>query len=122
MGVFAGPAVVFGVVLVLYGGRLLWTGKNFSGFLGRGFTKGDEMRMKRAPATFFRAVGTLTGLAGLFLVFIGAVFALVPNHPDGRVRALVLAVMGLFMIAMVVSIVWLLLVTGRYRLFRWNKP
>ena len=122
MGVFAGPFVVVGLLLVLYGGRLLWTGKNFSGFLGRGFTKGDELRMKRAPATFFRAVGTVASLCGLFLIFMGSVFAFDPNRPDKHVDSLVLAVAGVFIIMFVASTVRLLLIAGKYRLFRWDKP
>jgi hypothetical protein len=122
MAVFAWPFLVLGLLMAAYGGRLLLTGRNFSGFLGRGITRSDELRMKRAPAAFFRAVGTVAGLAGLLLIFFGALFAIVPNQPDRRLGALVLAVLGFFMIAMVVSLVWLLLLAGRHRLFRWNKP
>jgi len=64
----------------------------------------------------------VAGLAGLLLIFFGALFAIVPNQPDGRQGALALAVLGFFMIAMVVSLVWLLLLAGRNRLFRWDKP
>ena len=78
--------------------------------------------MKRAPAAFFRAVGTVAGLAGFLLIFFGALFEIVPNQPDRRLGALVLAVLGFFMIAMVVSLIWLLLLAGRNRLFRWDKP
>jgi hypothetical protein len=120
--IFAWPFIVLGLLMVAYAGRLLITGRNFSGFLGRGLTESDELRMKRAPAAFFRAVGTVAGLAGLLLIFFGVLFASVPNQPDRRLGALALAVLGFFMIAMVVSLVWLLLLAGRYRLFRWDKP
>jgi len=36
MAVFAWPFLVLGLLMAAYGGRLLITGRNFSGFLGRG--------------------------------------------------------------------------------------
>ena len=122
MFVFAWPLLGIGLLSLVLGGRLLWTGRNFGGILGRGFTRSDELRMKRAPAVYFRALGTMASIPAVMLLFFGVVLVLVPTQPDSRLVALVFGVAGVLLIAEVLSVVWLLLISSRYKLFRWDKP
>src|ERR1700693_1843373 len=56
---------IVGAIGVTAGAWPLLTGRNYPGLLGRGFTKGDNLRLKRAPAIYFRAMGAVIASAGL---------------------------------------------------------
>jgi hypothetical protein len=101
-------ALVFaGVVGVVGGAWPLLLGRNFPGVLGRGFTRGDNLRLKRAPSIYFRAMGSTIVSAGVLLLAIATLTTTI-------------FVIGL--IGSIVSIAWLLVLTYRHRLFRWNAP
>jgi hypothetical protein len=107
-----------GVVGVLGGAWPLLLGRNFPGVLGRGFTPGDNQRLKRAPAIYFRAMGATIATIGLFVVYVGVIvwqWAGPPPAAFGFVGALIA-------ISCFASLAWLLRVTYLYKLFRWNAP
>ena len=101
-----------GVVGVVGGAWPLLTGRNFPGVLGRGFTRGDNLRLQRAPSIYFRAMGATIVAVGVLLLGIAAL-------ADLGIAWIVL-VIGL--VASLVSVGWLLVLTYRYKLFRWNAP
>lgn len=119
---------LFELVLILGGaigvGGGLWpllTGRNFPGVLGRGFTNGDNLRLKRAPAIYFRAMGASIATFGLLILDLGAVVWLSAVAPatDPTLLAILGAVAA---VALVGSLAWLLVLTYRHKLFRWNAP
>lgn len=114
--------VVIGLSLVGLGLRPLLTGKNYSGVMGRGLTKNDDARLKRAPAAFFRALGAMLGAFGALFVYFGIVLAVVPDHTQTSLVILIFAVAGLFVIAELGCVVWMIVLSRRYRLFRWDEP
>jgi formate hydrogenlyase subunit 3/multisubunit Na+/H+ antiporter MnhD subunit len=119
---------LFELVLIL-GGAIgvvggLWpllTGRNFPGVLGRGFTNGDNLRLKRAPAIYFRAMGASIATFGLLILDLGAAFWLSAVAPatDPTLLAIAGAIAAM---ALAGSLVWLLVLTHRHKLFRWNAP
>jgi multisubunit Na+/H+ antiporter MnhG subunit len=107
-----------GVVGVVGGAWPLLTGRNFPGVLGRGFTRGDNLRLKRAPSSYFRAMGATIATIGLFVLYVGVIewqWAGPPPTAFGLAGALIA-------ISCFASLAWLLRVTYRYKLFRWNAP
>jgi hypothetical protein len=110
--------VVVGTAGVLGGLWPLLTGRNFPGVLGRGFTQGDNLRLKRAPAIYFRAMGATIATFGLFVLYVGAILWLSAGLPTAA-----FGFVGTFIaISCFASLAWLLWLTYRYKLFRWNAP
>lgn len=99
--------VVAGVVGVVGGAWPMVLGRNFPGVLGRGFTRGDNLRLKRAPSIYFRAMGFTIVSAGVLLLAIAT---------------LTTTIFAIGLIGSIVSIAWLLVLTYRHKLFRWNAP
>jgi hypothetical protein len=113
--------LVAGAVGVLGGAWPLVMGRNYPGVLGRGFTRGDNLRLKRAPAIYFRAMGATIASAGLFLLYVGILMGLPARPPlAGLVIAAILG--GSVVISFLGSFAWLFVLAYRYKLFRWNAP
>ena len=115
------PMIVLGLLLAVYGAGLLLTGRNYSSPLGRGLTRGDTQRMQRAPAIYFRAVGALSVTGGLALLVYGVLTGF-RSSLSGAMVGTLQVLEALLYIAVLVSVIWLLRVANRYKLFRWNKP
>jgi multisubunit Na+/H+ antiporter MnhG subunit len=119
---------MFDLVLIIGGGigvaGGLWpflTGRNFPGVLGRGFTKGDNLRLKRAPAIYFRAMGATIATFGLLILLIGVVLWLSAFAP--ATDPTFLAILGgVAAIGVAGSFAWLMVLAYRHKLFRWNAP
>ena len=110
-----------GGIGVLGGLWPLLTGRNFPGVLGRGFTRGDNLRLKRAPAIYFRAMGVTILTSGLLMLYFGSLVLLWAGPTANDVAAL--AILGIVAaIAACRSLAWLLVLTYRHKLFRWNAP
>ena len=121
MSLFDLALLIGGAVGVVGGLWPLLTGKNFPGVLGRGFTSGDNLRLKRAPSIYFRAMGATIATFGLFILYLGVLVWLSASPPQADPS--VLGVLGsLILIAVSASFAWLLWLTNRHKLFRWNKP
>jgi hypothetical protein len=110
--------IVAGVMMILVALRPLVTGQNYSGALGRGFTKSDDLRMRRAPAVWFRALGALGAAIGLLAALFGAVIVFGDRLP---VTVLLVGVI-VIPVGVVGILAWLLVLARRYRLFRWDPP
>lgn len=110
--------IVAGVMMILVALRPLVTGQNYRGALGRGFTKSDGLRMRRAPAVWFRALGALGTAVGLLVALFGSLLVFGDRLP------LTLLLIGGIVIAVGVMgiLAWLLVLARRYRLFRWDPP
>ena len=121
MSFFDLALLVGGAVGVLGGLWLLLTGRNFPGVLGRGFTRGDNLRLKRAPAIYFRAMGATVATSGLLIAYLGTVIWLTAG-PQTNGLTLVAVLGGVAAVAFVGSLAWLLVLTYRHKLFRWNAP
>ena len=113
--------LIGGAVGVVGGAWPLLSGRNYPGVLGRGFTNGDNLRLKRAPAGYFRAMGATVATAGLLVFDLGIIVWLSTAPPAGGVTALATigAVAG---IAFFGSLIWLLVLAHRHKLYRWNAP
>ena len=112
---------IVGVLLFVMGAWLLITGKNFPGWLGRGFTKTDDPRTKRMPSKFYRAIGVFSILAGSAAFFLAWIISLFPN-PSIQSLAIMDASLGIFALALGASLAWLLVIGAKHRLFWWDKP
>ncbi len=121
MSLFDLVLLIGGAIGVLGGMWPLLTGRNFPSILGRGFTRGDNLRLKRAPAIYFRAMGATIAASGLLIVCLGAVIWLSAGQPAGELT-LVAIVGGVAAISFAGSLAWLLVLTYRHKLFRWNSP
>ncbi len=121
MSFFDLALLVGGAVGVLGGLWLLLTGRNFPGVLGRGFTRGDNLRLKRAPAIYFRAMGATVATSGLLIAYLGTIIWLTAG-PQTNGLTLVAVLGGVAAVAFVGSLAWLLVLTYRHKLFRWNAP
>lgn len=118
------PAYVFGAVgllLVPAGSWLLVTGRNFPGILGRGFTVGDNLRAKRAPAEYWRVGGAIVLLTGVFGVGVGSFMATHPAPSRDSVILVLLLCAG-FLFAFAPLLARFIVLAAKYRLFRWNEP
>ena len=111
---------LFCVLGALSGGWMAITGKNLPGVFGRGFTKGDQLRLRRAPAEYFRAIGTTILLAvGFVAPGIWIVSSTTPTRQSITIVAILAAV---FIPLVTVSTTWVIVLTARHKLFRWDKP
>jgi hypothetical protein len=121
LSIFDLVLLIGGAVGVLGGLWPLLTGRNFPGVLGRGFTRGDNLRLQRAPALYFRAMGATIGTSGLLILSVGALILLsaASPAPDLTLLSIVGATAA---IAFTGSLAWLLVLTYRHKLFRWNAP
>jgi multisubunit Na+/H+ antiporter MnhG subunit len=113
--------LIGGAVGTLGGMWPLLTGRNFPGILGRGFTRGDNLRLQRAPAVYFRAMGATIATSGLVILYVGALIWLSEGPPAADLTLLAI-VGGLAAISFAGSFAWLLVLTARYKLFRWDAP
>jgi len=113
--------IVLGLLLAVYGAGLLLTGRNYPPPLGRGFTRGETLRLERAPAIYFRAVGALTATGGLAGLNYGVITGF-RSSLSGAVVGTLQVLEALLYLAVLVSVFWLLRIANRYKLFRWNKP
>jgi hypothetical protein len=113
--------LVGGAIGVVGGAWPLLSGRNFPGVLGRGFTRSDNLRLKRAPAIYFRAMGVTILTSGLLMLYFGSLVLLWAGPTANDVAAL--AILGIVAaIAACSSLAWLLWLTYRHKLFRWNAP
>jgi len=115
---------VLSVIAALLAVAAVWlviSGSNLPGLLGRGFTKGDNLRLKRAPRIYFRALRLRFGTAALDGFFFAWVISLLPSPPIAMLEivAVVTAVLALPTAA---AVVWLFVLAYKYRLFRWDEP
>ena len=110
--------MVLGVIVILLSLRYLITGQNYGGLLGRGITKSDSLRLKRAPGMYFRAIGAVSAAAGLLLVWCG----LALDFADKLPFAVILIGGLVLLMSFVGSVTWLMVLAKRYRLFRWDPP
>jgi len=113
--------IVLGLLLAVYGGGLLLTGRNYPPPLGRGFTRGETQRLQRAPAIYFRAVGALTATGGLAGLDYGVITGFRSSLP-GAVVGTLQVLEALLYVGVLVSALWLLRLARRYKLFRWSQP
>jgi hypothetical protein len=115
---------VLSLISVLLAVAAVWlaiSGRNLPGLLGRGFTKGDNLRMKRAPRIYFRALGLFVGIAALDGFFFAWVVSLLPS-PSIAMLEIVAVVMAVLALPTTAAAVWLFVLASKYRLFRWDKP
>jgi hypothetical protein len=113
--------VVLGALGIIGGSWFLKTGRNLPGLLGRGFTKGDNLRLKRAPAIYFRAVGATVISGGFTAFYLAAMTGLSPATT--AVELVIRTILGaLVLLAFLSSVGWLLVLSHRYKLFRWDSP
>ncbi|HEY5033625.1 MAG TPA: hypothetical protein VIJ30_00715 [Candidatus Dormibacteraeota bacterium] len=121
MSLFDLVLLIGGAVGVLGGAWPLLTGRNFPGVLGRGFTRGDNLRLQRAPAVYFRAMGATIATSGLLILYLGATIWLSAGPPTGDLT--LVAIFGaVAAVAFAGSLGWLLVLAYRHKLFRWNAP
>jgi len=113
--------LIFGVVGVLGGAWPLLSGRNFPGVLGRGFTRGDNLKLQRAPAIYFRAMGATIVSCGVLIFCIGALIWLSAGPRTAALAAVEVVGVGAG-IAFGCSIAWLVVVNHRHKLFLWNAP
>jgi hypothetical protein len=112
---------MLGAVGITGGAWPLLTGRNYPGLLGRGFTKGDNLRLKRAPAIYFRAMGAVIASAGLAMFALSFMMGLSTDPSTAElVTTAVLLSVGLIGVSL--SVAWLLVVAHRHKLFRWDSP
>jgi hypothetical protein len=116
-----GVVSVVSALLALASVWLLITGRNLPGPLGQGVTKGDNQRLQRAPRIYFRAMGLFVGVAaadGVFLVWMISVL------PARSLAQLYFAAVIIVLLALPTTgaAIWLVVLTAKYRLFRWDKP
>ena len=121
MSFFTLAFVIGGVVGILGGSWPLLLGRNFPGVLGRGFTTGDNQRLKRAPSIYFRAMGATITAAGVLLLAIASLM-LMPDGASAAERAMTATLFVVGIVGSMLSVVWLVVLAYRYKLFRWNAP
>jgi hypothetical protein len=93
-----------------------------TGLLWRGFTKSDDLRLQRAPAVYFRAMGSMILSLGLLTLWAGVSFLTFSQEPSTTYLVTILSLAGLSLLALIASAVWITVVASRHKLFRWNKP
>lgn len=114
--------LIVGNLAFITGGRQVLTGKNLNGLLGRGFTRSDDLRMQRAPAVYFRAMGSMILSLGLLVVWVGIAFLTTPDEPSSAYLVTIFGIAGLLLGFLIASTGWLTVVAAKHRLFRWDKP
>ena len=123
MSYFDLALLIGGGIGILMGAWPLLSGRNYPGVLGRGFTQGDNLRLKRAPAGYFRAMGATIATAGLVVCDLGVILWWSnARHADGVAVALIGAIAGIGFAGFCGSFAWLLVLTYRHKLFRWDAP
>ena len=100
---------------------LLITGRGLPGILGRGFTKSDNLRLRRTPALYFRAMGTLIGVSAVNVALLGWA-GYVLTSVSLTTLEVIAAVAGILILPTGAAIAWVFVLAARYRLFRWDKP
>ena len=116
--------LLVGLVSLLLGAGGVWlilSGRNLPGVLGRGFTRGDDQRLKRAPAVYYRALGAFAAVSALDGFFLAWVISLLPTPPIWSLAIVSIAI-AILAIPTTAAFVWLFVLASRYRLFRWDKP
>lgn len=123
MTIFDLVLLIGGAVGILMGAWPLLSGRNYPGVFGRGFTQSDNVRLLRAPAIYFRALGATIATAGLVVCDVGVILWVSSARPtDGAAVAMIGAIAGIGLAGLFGSFAWLLVLTYRYKLFRWNAP
>ena len=120
--VFGVTFLIVGSAAFITGGRMVLTGRNVTGLLGRGLTKADDLKLQRAPVSYFRALGSLLFSLGLLVLWVGMFFLTVGQGPDDTYLAVMLSLAALFVVALLASAAWITVLARRHKLFRWNKP
>ena len=100
---------------------MVLTGENVKGLLGRGLTKADDLKLQRAPVSYFRALGSLLFSLGLLVLWVGMFFLTVGQELDDTYLAVMLSLAALFVVALLASAAWITVLARRHKLFRWNK-
>jgi hypothetical protein len=113
--------LIGGAIGIVGGTWPLLTGRNYPGMLGRGFTRGDNLRLERAPAIYFRAMGATIVTSGLVILCVGALILLSAGPPSTNFTP-VAVLAGVALISFAGSLAALIFVTYRHKLFRWNAP
>jgi hypothetical protein len=113
-----GASSIFLIAMSIW---LLLTGRKPPGILGRGLTSGDDQRTHRAPPIYFRAMGTFVASAALVGFFLVWVISVMPQPSPGTLEVLV-AWLLLLMLTNGSSLAWMIYLSVRYRLFRWDRP
>jgi hypothetical protein len=121
LSIFDLVLLIGGAIGVVGGMWPLLTGRNFPGVLGRGFTRGDNLRLERAPAIYFHAMGTTIVTSGLLILCLG-ILILLSAWPATANLTWVAVLAGVAAISCAGSLAWLLVLTYRHKLFRWNAP
>lgn len=113
--------VILGAIGLAGGAWPLVAGRNYPGWLGSGFTQGGSLRLKSAPAIYFRAMGATVVSAGLVNLYVAYLMGL-SSAADGAELA-VAAIIGVFvLVALFGSLAWMLVLAYRHKLFRWKAP
>jgi hypothetical protein len=112
---------VIGLVGVLSGAWLLIAGRNFPGVLGRGFTQGDEIRIRRAPSQYWRVGGAISLLTGMLAFAALTIFSTNPT-PSGSAVLLLTVLAAVYFFVFTPLAAWFIVLSAKYRLFRWDKP
>ena len=120
--VFGVTFLIVGSAAFITGGRMALTGRNVTGLFGRGLTKADDLKLQRAPASYFRALGSLLFSLGLLVLWVGMFFLTVGQELDDTYLAVMLGLAALFVVALLASAAWITVLARRNKLFRWNKP
>jgi hypothetical protein len=113
--------LILGVFGLILGAWPLLTGRNYPGLLGRGFTKGDNLRLSRAPAIYFRATGAVAASAGFLMLAVSVVMEL-PASPTVAQLSGAAVLFAAALVALFGSLAWMLVIAYRHKLFRWNAP
>jgi hypothetical protein len=114
--------LAIGLATVGLGARIALKGRNVTGLLGRGLSKADDLKLERAPAVYFRAMGSMILSLGLLVLWVGVFFLTVAQEPDDTYLAVLVCLAALFVVALIASTAWITVLARRYKLFRWNQP
>ena len=103
-----------GLIVMVPGVRLLWTGSNlYPSWMTRG--RGNYLLLDRAPTTYFRTYGGMAILGGLLIAQIGLVFV-TPEDMPGFARSLLGTAFLLTMAALAGSFSVLAYMVNRYKM------
>jgi len=120
-----GVVLIVGIIAALSAAAAIWlliTGRNLPGILGRGFTKGDNLRLKRAPPMYFRALGAVLGISAIDITVLVVMLLRFLAAPSVQFAELFAPVTAVLSLATGAALVWLFVLAARHRLFRWDKP
>jgi hypothetical protein len=119
---FGGAFFLVGLAVAILGGTMALTGQTLPGLLGRGRNEADQIRLQRAPASYFRAMGAMALSFGSLFGLLGLVFLTLTTAPSSSYVVALLSLFGLLLAGLIASVVWVFVLSARYKLFRWNKP